>query len=451
MNHQLEHKARSAELHRRITHLNRADVLDPFDNTATEAKSTSVSSAAATSAADTHTTSKTSSVAATSQTATSASSATSATSSSASSSSSTTSSSATSSSSSSSSSATSSSKATSTSSSTTSASTQTAVTSATNVPVASRTVATYVTYTPSSSGTGTAAISSSSTTTTSGGVSAGSIVGGIFGTIGGILVIAVIVAFVVRRIRNRRRDDEHFDAAQFRHSAVLIDDEFGNDNFSARPPTMIARHMANAPAAPPVTYGNYPGADPYSPGDPFTPTDQYHPGGPYGHYNAYPTYTQDPVYTLNPGDTFARNNPISPSASGGFAGEMDPSTAHNTYLNRQPTLRGQDTQHVDAHTQQYLDMNRVASPPSMPASADYNHGMPSPSSATPLYNPHSSVDYNAPLPSPPLQNPHAPIKYPEVGAAAPSAPAVAAPAAHQGDMQKRPDTVYDPEDAYGGM
>ncbi|KAJ3753759.1 hypothetical protein EV360DRAFT_23347, partial [Lentinula raphanica] len=161
-----------------------------------------------------------------------------------------------------------------------------------------------------------------------------------------------------RRIRNRRRDDEHFDAAQFRHSAVLIDDEFGNDDFSARPPTMIARHMANAPAAPPVTYGNYPGADPYSPGDPFTPTDQYHP------------------------DTFARNNPISPSASGGFAGEMDPSTAHNTYLNRQPTLRGQDTQHVDAHTQQYLDMNRVASPPSMPASADYNHGMPSPSSAT---------------------------------------------------------------------
>ncbi|KAH7874033.1 uncharacterized protein C8R40DRAFT_1048363, partial [Lentinula edodes] len=247
-----------------------------------------------------------------------------------------------------------------------------------------------------------------------------------------------------RRIRNRRRDDEHFDAAQFRNSAVLLDDEFGTDNFSARPPTMIARHMANAPAAPPVTYGNYPGADPYAGGDPFTTGEQFHTGDPYNHYNAYPTYTQEPVYTLNPGETFARN-PIAPNGSA----EMDPTSAHNSYLNRQPTLRGPDTQFAGAPQQHYLDMNRVGSPPNMPASAEYNTGMPSPTSATPLYNPHSSAEHSSVLPTPTTatvsQKPHAPVEYPSVGTPAP------APPAYYGDAQKRPETVYDPEDAYGGM
>ncbi|KAJ3795150.1 hypothetical protein GGU11DRAFT_250671 [Lentinula aff. detonsa] len=449
MNHQLEHKARSAELHRRKAYLNRADILDPLEGTttSTSVKSTSAAatSVATTSAAETTTTSKAADSTTTSPSATSTANTTSATTSVTTSSSK--SSSATTSSSSTSSSSTATSKGTSTGSSTSSTSTQAATTSAANVPVASRTVATYVTYTPSSSVTGTAAVASSSTTTTSGGVSAGSIVGGIFGTIGGILVVAVIVAFIVRRIRNRRRDDEHFNAAQFRNSAVLIDDEFGNDNFSARPPTMIARHMANAPAAPPVTYGNYPGADPYAPGDPFTPIEQFHPSGPYGHYNAYPTYTQEPVYTLQPGETFVHNNPIAPSGSAGSAEEMDPTTAHNTYLNRQPTLRGPDTQSTDVHQQQYLNMNRVASPPAMAASADYNTGIPSPTSATPLYHPQSSAEHSSVLP---MQNMYAPIQYPSVGAPAPAA-AATAPAAHPQDAQRRPETVYDPEDAYGGM
>lgn len=42
MNHQLEHKARSAELHHKRAHLNRADILDPLDVTTS---STSVKTA----------------------------------------------------------------------------------------------------------------------------------------------------------------------------------------------------------------------------------------------------------------------------------------------------------------------------------------------------------------------------------------------------------------------
>ncbi|KAE9394011.1 hypothetical protein BT96DRAFT_200677 [Gymnopus androsaceus JB14] len=164
------------------------------------------------------------------------------------------------------------------------------------------------------------AIAASSTATSSSGVSAGSVIGAIAGTIGGILVVAVIVAFIVRRMRSRRMEDEHFDAAQFRRSAALLDDEFGNDNFSARPPTMIARHMAHAPAVPPVTYGNYPSADPYAAGgDPYSATsEQFHTSDPYNQYNAYPAYTQEPVYSLNPGDSFPPSNPIAHSGSTGL-------------------------------------------------------------------------------------------------------------------------------------
>jgi len=246
-------------------------------------------------------------------------------------------------------------------------------------------------------------------------------------------VVAVIVAFIVRRMRSRRMEDEHFDAAQFRRSAALLDDEFGNDNFSARPPTMIARHMAHAPAVPPVTYGNYPSADPYAAGgDPYSATsEQFHTSDPYNQYNAYPAYTQEPVYSLNPGDSFPPSNPIAHSGSTGSAEEMDPTTAHNTYLNRQPTLR--DTYPTD---QQYLDMNRVASPPASAASMmhapEYDNGLTSPTSATPLHNPHEAIEY------------------PSVGAPAAAVAPAPATMAH-GAGPKRPDTVYDPEDAYGGM
>ncbi|KAF5386347.1 hypothetical protein D9757_006685 [Collybiopsis confluens] len=280
---------------------------------------------------------------------------------------------------------------------------------------ASRTVAATVTRTSSTSGTATAAISSSSANSSSGGVSAGSIVGAIFGTIGGILVVAIIVAFIVRRIRSRRNEEEHFDAAHFRRSAALLDDEFGNDNLSARPPTMIARHMAHSPAIPSASYGNYPGADRYAGGDPYPIAG----GDPFTpQYAQYPAYTQEPVYGLNPGDTYMQNNPITPSMS---AHEMD-ETAHNTYLNRQPTLRGPDA--YPAVPQQYMDMNRVPSPPS----TEYATGLTSPSSATPFKNPHDSH--------------YAPVEYPSV-----------APVHQRADAPgfTRPETVYDADDAYGGM
>jgi hypothetical protein len=230
-------------------------------------------------------------------------------------------------------------------------------------------------------------------------------------------------------------EEEHFDAAQFRRSAALLDDEFGGDNFSARPPTMIARHnMTHAPSAPPVTYSNHFAANTFAHGDPYASPDNFPTNDPFNQYNAYPTYTQEPVYGLNPGNSFPPSNPIANSDSAGSAAEMDPTTAHNTYLNRQPTLRETDNHATD---QQYLDMDRVASPPTsatpMHAPAEYDSGLFSPTSAAPLYNPHDAIEY------------------PSAGAT--SAPTLAPshePTVHEA-APKRPETVYDPEDAYGGM
>jgi hypothetical protein len=76
----------------------------------------------------------------------------------------------------------------------------------------------------------------------------------------------------------------------------------------------------------------------------------------------------------------------------------------------------------------------------MHPAAAYDTGLASPTSATPLRNPRA-------------------VEYPSVGvpaaalAAAASAPATraAAPVDHAAGALKRPETVYDPEDAYGGM
>jgi hypothetical protein len=134
---------------------------------------------------------------------------------------------------------------------------------------------------------------------------------------------------------------------------------------------------------------------------------------------------------------------------------MDPTTVQNTYLNRQPTLRENDTHAYPAANanmmnipQQYLDMNRVASPPGTP------------SSATPLRNPHDAIEYPSsamhnphddaieyPSSAAPLHNPHDAIEYPSAGAHVAGSATDGGP----GPEPKRPDTVYDPEDAYGGM
>ncbi|KAF9068424.1 hypothetical protein BDP27DRAFT_1421956 [Rhodocollybia butyracea] len=433
MSHQLEHKARSAELHRRKAHLNRALELLPPDTqpplilpspaspsptALTSAKTTATPIIPTTPVVVAKPTTTPATDSTTAKTTSTSSSATSTTSTSSSSSTSTTSSTS--------------------SSSTTSSPSTTAVSTTPKATVPSSTATAFVTFTPSASAshTGTA-ISSSSTSSTSSGIGAGSIVGAIFGTIGGVLVVAVLVAFIVRRVRKNKVEEEHFNASQFRRSAALIDDEFGNDNFSARPPTMIARHMAHSPALPPVSYGNYPNPDAYS-ADPYAAT-QFNTGDPYNQYNnnAYPAYTQEPVYTLNRANSFPPGNPISPSGS---VEGMDAATAHNTYLNRQPTLREHDSYtHPAANMpQQYLNLNRVASPPDTP------------SSATPLHNPHQEMHnphdemYN-PHDNGNMHNPHDDIAYPSLGAhAGGSAP----PA---GPEHRRPETVYDPEDAYGGM
>jgi len=94
-------------------------------------------------------------------------------------------------------------------------------------------------------------------------------------------------------------------------------------------------------------------------------------------------------------------------------------------------------------------MNRVASPTASADSfgqlpAEYGTGLMSPTSATPLYNPHDAIEHP---PATPLHNPHDAIKYPSVGSLTGPGPTTVD---HSADS-RRPDTVYDPEDAYGGM
>ncbi|GLB41571.1 hypothetical protein LshimejAT787_1001710 [Lyophyllum shimeji] len=93
----------------------------------------------------------------------------------------------------------------------------------------------------------------------SGAVSTGAIAGGVTGGIAGAALLAILVFFVVRHYRRKSLETLAFNATQFRRSALLLHDPPVPSEKKAqpqmqqqtrpRPPTMIERHMY-APAVP---------------------------------------------------------------------------------------------------------------------------------------------------------------------------------------------------------
>ncbi|KAL0060367.1 hypothetical protein AAF712_012873 [Marasmius tenuissimus] len=87
----------------------------------------------------------------------------------------------------------------------------------------------------------------SSAPATSGGIKGGAIAGGVLGGIVGIAIIAALIAMIIRRKRSRDSTDQ-FDAAQFRRSAMIMED----------PPS--ASHSPTQ-LSPPPRLGVFPGRD----------------------------------------------------------------------------------------------------------------------------------------------------------------------------------------------
>lgn len=72
-----------------------------------------------------------------------------------------------------------------------------------------------------------------------------------------------MAAFFIRRWRRKAASRDGFNPDRFRRSAVLIDDANDAPAFMPRPPSMIERRTTQSPAAPPSAY-------PYSDADPST-------------------------------------------------------------------------------------------------------------------------------------------------------------------------------------
>jgi hypothetical protein len=151
---------------------------------------------------------------------------------------------------------------------------------------------------------------------------AGTIVGGIGGALLAIGALAFAVVFFVRRYRRKANEEDGFDPADFRKSAVLLDDSAIKEapSFNPRPPTMIERHVAHAPPMGGYQYGDQ-GQAAY-PGDNFGhigqyPSDQMY--GPAVDQYGQPVYGQHAEYQPEYGQ---------PASYGGYPqqGEYHPSS-----------------------------------------------------------------------------------------------------------------------------
>lgn len=269
-----------------------------------------------------------------------------------------------------------------------------------------------------------AAASSTSSVAPSSSTNAAPIIGAVGGGIVGAIVIAIIAAFIIRRMRKKRDNRAlNFDPDNFRRSAVLLDD---NDvpipsMAERRTPTAGASYgYTDTPQEPSATYGssegqyhNY-GASQYSaaPGGVYSPQvaaggygSQYEqndygappvPGqhGPgsfanYGTYGAavaggyqarqYQEYSSGPSYQQSEGygaaavpygpngtrsppsseshETSASPNPIARSPSSA-APQPDVSRAPTSGLSRQPTQSGNTPPAYSDDAGQYTELNR---------------------------------------------------------------------------------------------
>lgn len=185
--------------------------------------------------------------------------------------------------------------------------------------------------------------STSASPSSTGSTSTGSIVGGIAGGVVVLVFVIAMAAFFIRRWRKRAATRDEFNPDRFRRSAVLIDDANDEPGFKPRPPSMIERRTAHAPAAPPSAY-------PYTDADP--PTQYGSDQGNFHNYGASPgQYANLGQYNGSPAPRGAPNPfgapPIPhsgqqyPSSNQGYGPSAAPYGAYGAadlrYLQRQPS------------------------------------------------------------------------------------------------------------------
>ncbi|KAG6883317.1 hypothetical protein C0992_009090, partial [Termitomyces sp. T32_za158] len=170
-----------------------------------------------------------------------------------------------------------------------------------SVPIKSSTVFTVEKVSSASHATISAKASASSAPVASGAVSGGAVAGGV---IGGLAGLALLIA--LRHYRKKSLEDLVFNASKFRRSALLLDDppekQKMQEQRGPRPPSTIARHF-NAPAVPQASaaspYGEHAvqSTDPY--GHYAAATAQYN----LGMYGADGQVTRDPYAELYSGNS----------------------------------------------------------------------------------------------------------------------------------------------------
>ncbi|KAF5379521.1 hypothetical protein D9615_006501 [Tricholomella constricta] len=190
-----------------------------------------------------------------------------------------------------------------------------------------------------------------------GAVSSGAIAGGIIGGMLGAAALACLVFFLVRRYRRKSEDALAFNASKFRRSALLLDDPPAPPEKSQmqqqprpRPPSMIERHI-QGPAVPPasaaVPYGEHApySADPY--GQYAASAAQYN----VGMYGADGQVTRDPY-----ADVYGSN------LSGATYGQHAAYGAQSTQYHHQQQYPQQQAYHNSFSPGQVLPPNRTPAP-----------------------------------------------------------------------------------------
>lgn len=293
-------------------------------------------------------------------------------------------------------------------------------------------------------------------------MSTGTIIGVGIGCLVGIAFVVIVIGFLIRRWRRHREDKDVFDASQFRSSAVLLDDDISMSGDSGRggsgwnnhprPPTMIERHVNNNPTSFNQAQYGYGAQQPTSPTS-FSPGQIVGPR-PFNEMDI-PSggFDNDPFAAA----AYSREPSVISQQMGG----------HDSYLNRQPSqIEAQlnrdssQTYQADPFQQQqeaqYVDLNRV---PSVGSAGSVGVAVTTPtqevthdSSVAPSTS--SSENAKPAITSPLAREVTQPDFAPTSQSALPAKETVAASRNPAPVGSKRPDTVYtvyDPEDAYGGM
>ncbi|ESK94544.1 hypothetical protein Moror_8011 [Moniliophthora roreri MCA 2997] len=174
----------------------------------------------------------------------------------------------------------------------------------------------------------------------------GSIAGGIFGAVVGLVAICVFVSFILRRYRKRNleREASHFDAGDFRRSAVMLgDSQSEKRGHTPRPPSMVERRMQHTPMS---TYSFTYSQEGSQAGYGATQQAQYPQQAYYGQqYNALsPPNSANPLMHNSP-SPFSPG-PVSPTSSYMDYGNVGP--APGQYLTRSNSGGSQGTRRLSA-------------------------------------------------------------------------------------------------------